>query len=333
MCKIVCGKDIDEVAWARLVEESPVATWFQTAEAYAFFDSLSFMEAFAIGIECSGELKGVVVGFIQKDGGKLKQFFSRRAIINGGPLLAEDISEQELTALLRAVGNWLKRKAIFIETRNYNDYSKWKIMFEHSGFQYEAHLNFHLDTTSLDKAQANVGKHRWKYIRLSLRDGAYLVEKPTLDQVRDWYGILEQLYKTKVKTPLFPFEFFEKLYQSKKGVFLLVGFDGQIIGGAICVCLVGNAVYEWFECGDDHFKKGIRPSSLATWLGIAYAAEKGYPRFDFLGAGKPDKEYGVRDFKAEFGGELVEHGRFRYVCSPFMYAIGKAGVKMLKRKR
>ncbi len=29
-------------------------------------------------------LKGVIAGYIQKDGGKVKQFFSRRAIVNGG---------------------------------------------------------------------------------------------------------------------------------------------------------------------------------------------------------------------------------------------------------
>jgi hypothetical protein len=34
----------------------------------------------------------------------------------------------------------------------------------------------------------------------------------------------------------------------------------------------------------------------------------------------------------EFGGELVEYGRFLYIRKPLLYWIGKMGVKWLKRK-
>ena len=52
-----------------------------------------------------------------------------------------------------------------------------------------------------------------------------------------------------------------------------------------------------------------------------------------MGAGTPDVEYGVRDFKAEFGGEMVEHGRFRKIAKPILYKIGILGIKMLKHKQ
>ena len=51
-----------------------------------------------------------------------------------------------------------------------------------------------------------------------------------------------------------------------------------------------------------------------------------------MGAGKPDEAYGVRDFKARFGGEQVEHGRFLYINKPLLYRVGKFGVKLLKKK-
>ena len=50
-----------------------------------------------------------------------------------------------------------------------------------------------------------------------------------------------------------------------------------------------------------------------------------------MGAGVPDVPDGVRDFKAEFGGELVEHGRFLCVSKPIQYKIGVMGVKILKK--
>ena len=344
---------IDKVQWRRLVDESPVATWFQTQESYDFFASLpGIMLPFVVAVSCETSvggnqssadsrqpsLKGLIVGYVTREKSTIKQFFTRRAIIIGGPLLAEDITDDELRALLSTLDskqlstlNSQLSTPIYIETRNFNDYSRWRNIFEQCGFAYQPHLNFHVDTTTIETAQANIGKHRWKYIRLSIRDGAELVEQPTIQQVREFYDILHRLYVTKVHTPLFPWEFFEKLYYQKDARYILVTYNEHIVGGTLCMCLQDKALYEWFACGDDTMYKGIRPSSVATWFGMRYAAENGYPLFDLMGAGKPDEPYGVRDFKAEFGGKLVEYGRFLCVAKPLLYNIGKVGVRLLKR--
>ena len=331
--KIIDGEHIDPVLWADLVKKSPVATWFQTQEAYGFYDSLSFLEAFALGIENDGKLKGVAVGFVQKDGGKLKQFLSRRAIINGGPLLADDITDEELSLLLDALKSRLKRKAIYIETRNFNDYSRWRSVFEACGFAYEPHYDIWVDTPDMDVVNEHLGKSRKRDIRVSLRDGATLVTAPTIVQVRSYYQILNDLYQTKVKTPLFPLEYFEQLFRLPSSAFLLVEYDGQVVGGTVCVGLTGQALYEMFACGRDGVHKNIFPSELATFAGLQYAVEHGMPRFDMMGAGKPDDGgYGVRDFKLKFGGELLELGRYQFVCNRLLFGIGKLGVKILKKR-
>ena len=54
-------------------------------------------------------------------------------------------------------------------------------------------------------------------------------------------------------------------------------------------------------------------------------------RYDMMGAGEPGVPYGVRDFKSEFGGELVEHGRFLCVTQPILYKLGVFAVRLLKR--
>lgn len=324
--------DINKDSWASLVQISPVASWFQTPEAYCFFDSLSFLEAFCVAVESDGVLKGLIVGFIQKDGGKLKQFLSRRAIINGGPLLASDISDEELIVLLTTVKEKLNRKAIFVETRNFNDYGQWKAVFEKCGFKYEPHYDIQVDTSTMDVVNSNIGKSRKRDVRVSLRDGASIVEKPTNKQIKDYYLILSELYKNKVKTPLFPFEFFEKLFQLSDSFFLLVEYCDKIVGGTVCVGLKGKALYEMFACGQDGVYKNIFPSELATFSGIQQAVNSGYPVFDMMGAGKPDDGgYGVRDFKLKFGGKLVEFGRYDYICNRLLYNIGKQGVKLLKK--
>ena len=332
MLKLVEAQGVDTGCWNGLLKSSPVTNWFQTPEAYRFFDSLSFMEAFALGVENDGVLKGVVVGCVQKDGGRLKQFFSRRAIITGGPLLAEDITEEELKALLNALKIRLKRKVIYIETRNFNDYSRWRKVFVECGFGYEAHYDILVDTSSMEAVNLNMGKSRKRDVRVSQRDGASVVNQPTLEQVKAYYLILSELYRNKVKTPLVPQEFFERLFQLPDAVFLLVEYQGEIVGGTVCVGRRGMALYEMYACGRDGLYKNIFPSELATFAGLQYAAENGYPCFDMMGAGKPDDGgYGVRDFKLKFGGKLVEFGRYDYVCSPLLYKIGKLAVKIMKK--
>ena len=320
-------------------------------------------------------LKGVIVGYITRERNALKQFFTRRAIIYGGPLLAADISETALAELLNAVSRFkvesvkfkgkengkadtpasrliassphrlasdsdhastpytLHPTPIYIESRNFHDYSKWRNIFAANGFAYQPHLNYHVDTTSIELVQRSIGKHRWRYIRLSMRDGAQIVQHPTIEQVQAFYTILQNLYRTKVRTPLWSWEFFERLFHTEHARYILVELDGQIVGGTACVCLPGKAVYEWYACGLDNCRDDIRPLSVAIWGEMQYAAENGYPLFDFMGAGSPDQPYGVRDFKAEFGGELVEHGRFLCVRKPLLYWIGTMGVKFLKSKR
>ena len=333
MIKTLTYNQIDPQQWSELIQSSPTATWFQTKEAYEFYTSVSTeLAPFAVGVEEDGHLTGVIIGYTTQEKNPIKQFLTCRSIIIGGPLLDEHISSDALSALLLAVKQ-LTKGAIYVETRNFNDYSIWREGFEQCGFQYQPHLDYHINTTSLKLAQSNIGKHRWRYIRLSMRDGAKIVENPTLEQVRAFYTILLDLYQTKVKTPLWSWEFFEHLYRVQHAKYILVELDGQIVGGTACVCLLGKAVYEWYACGLDNCRDDIRPLSVAIWGEMQYAAENGYPLFDFMGAGKPDEPYGVRDFKAEFGGELVEHGRFLCVRKPLLYWIGTLGVKWLKKRK
>ncbi|MCR4665528.1 MAG: GNAT family N-acetyltransferase, partial [Paludibacteraceae bacterium] len=257
---------------------------------------------FAIGVEREKKLAGVCVGYITKEKNPIKQFFTRRAIIIGGPALANECTNDELTALMGAVKRELKSKAIYLEVRNFNNYSQWRQAFVEAGFDYKPHFNFHIDTSSVEVVDTNLGKSRKRDIRTSLRDGAVVIENPTLEQVRQYYTILYNLYKTRVKTPLFPFMFFEKLWHHQDGRFLLIELKGEIIGGTVCVEQAGKCLYEWFVCGRDGEWKSIFPSTLATYSGIKYAAERDLPRFDMMGAGSPDEAYGVRDFKAKFGG-------------------------------
>lgn len=331
--RIVENNSIGVEAWADLTSRSAVANWFQTREAYSFLDSLSFLEAFAFALESDGRLKGIVVGYIQKDGGIIKQLFSKRAIILGGPLLSDDITDDEFGFLLKSLKNSLKKKAIFIEMRNFNDYHAWQAVLERSGFVYEPHYDVQVDTSSMEMVNRKLDRNRKRNIKKAQENGVVIDENPTTDDLKRFYLMLDELYSTKVKTPLFPFEFFEKLRSCPSSLFIMAKkADGELIGGMVCVVFDKQAVYAWLACGDDANNKLLSPSVMVNYAGICYAAEHGISKFDFMGAGKPDDGgYGVRDFKLKFGGDLVEYGRNVYVCNRLLFEIGKLGVKILKK--
>lgn len=332
MTQLLTYPDIDPQQWQALIDRSPYATWFQTKEAYEFYAANpAEMTPFALGIEENGHLAGVIVGYTTQEKNPIKQLFTARSIIIGGPLLDEHISNEALSALLEA-SKRVANNSIYVETRNFHSYVHWQSVFETNGFTYQPHLNFHVDTSSMELVESRLGKNRKRDIKTSIRDGATIVENPTIEQVRVYYDLLKQLYTTKIKTPLFSWEFFANLHAQPNGRFILVELNGKIIGGTVCVELPGKCLYEWFVCGRDGEWKSIFPSSLATYAGIRYAAEHSCSRFDMMGAGKPDEAYGVRDFKARFGGEQVEHGRYLCIRKPLLYQIGKLGVKLLKRK-
>lgn len=358
MTRILTYSDIDPAAWQSLVAQSPYATWFQTPEAYAFYASVpDELTPFAVGVDEDGQLMGVVVGYTTRETNPIKQLFTCRSIVIGGPLLDESIGAEALAILLNAVKELnverLKFKGeensgadkqtstpytlrltptwcsapIYIESRNFHDYSKWKSVFESNGFAFQPHLNIQVACT----ATHTMSEQRNRQVKKAMKNGVKIVEPQSEQEICDWYQILRQLYRQKVRTPLWSEEFFLQFYRNGVGKYLLVKYEGKVIGGMMCPIFEDNTIYEWYVCGLDEEYREQYPSVMATYAAIEYAKRNGLPVFDFMGAGVPDKPYGVRDFKMEFGGEVVEYGRYLYIRKPLLYKIGKWGVKMLKK--
>ena len=336
MIQLLTYPDIDPQQWQSLVEHSPYATWFQTKEAYEFYASVSDMQAFVYGVSEDDNFVGLVVGYITIEKCKFKQHFTARSIIVGGPLLAEDISEEALHTLLSSIKNLPSLQGgdggrpipIYVETRNFHDYSKWKSIFEANGFTYQPHYDIHVHCN----AQHQMSERRQRELKRAIKNGATVAEAQSEQEIRDWYQILHRLYREKVRTPLFSEDFFLQFYRNGVGKYLLVKHEDKVIGGMMCPVLDSIAIYEWYVCGLDEEYRDLYPSVVATHAAIEYAKENGLPLFDFMGAGEPEIPYGVRDFKMEFGGELREYGRFLCIRKPLLYWIGKIGVKWLKEK-
>ncbi|MCR5444439.1 MAG: peptidoglycan bridge formation glycyltransferase FemA/FemB family protein [Bacteroidales bacterium] len=323
--------DIDSInrqQWLALVDRSPVASIFQTPAMYDFYQSLQLYTTSIYAIEEAGMLKGVVLCLIQKEGRGIKGRLTSRAIINGGPLLDSSISPKALQTLLNATIEHLSHRCIYIETRNLNDYSPWRDTFEQCGFSYESHYNFHIDTSDPSLADKRIDKSRRRRIRRATEAGATISQDTAHLPV--FYNILSDLYRTKIHKPLPPYTLFERLASTSfSHYFFILDPQGEVIGGQLILTLDHQVAYAWYCCGLDHEYHDLYPSIMANYAAIRYATDNRFVRYDMMGAGKPGEDYGVREFKAQFGGALVEHGRFLHVNNKPLFFAGKVALKLL----
>jgi len=330
--QLIKNENINIELWDKLLNQRVYSSPFQTSQYLDFFNSLDNFSASVFAIEEDNEYKALLVMTIQKETG-VKSYFSRRGIIYGGPLVIDN-GELYLIKLLKEVEQLHKKKLIYIETRNYFDYSMFKSSFNKAGYVYSPWLNFHLDTSQeMAVIKKSMSSSRLRQVKKAIKNGAEWREAESVEEVLTFYTILKDLYEEKIKKPLFSQELFVEFYKQKIGKYFLVYFQGKVIGGIMCPIMQEKAVYEFYVCGLDSEYKNQYPSIMATWAAIEYANQNEIPLFDFMGAGNPNEAYGVREFKSRFGGEEVEHGRFINILNPSLYKIGILGLKLLSKIR
>jgi len=287
-------------------------------------------DAEVCALTVAGNIKALMIVTIMQEPG-IKGFFSRRGIIFGGPVL-NDITDDECNFFFKEVCKQLKGEAIYLETRNLFDYSEYKKSIMSSDWAYKPHLNFQLSLKILtkDKLLGVFDNDVRRRIKNSLSEGATYSECKSEIELHYLYNILLNLYNKKIKLPLPEFDFFKKFYNSGLMKVFIVKYNSQVIGGSFCP-FDKNGIYTLYYCDRRVYNRKISPTHLSILAAMEFGIEHNILKFDFMGAGKPGIPFGVRDFKKQFGGKQVEHGRFIKVLNPFLYKIGKVGLKILSK--
>ena len=245
--RILINEEITLSEWNKMLDSNQFASPFQTPAFYLLFKSLNGYSADVFAMESEGEYKALVVVTIQKEKG-LKSYFSKRGIVYGGPLLVPN-ADKYLNKLLSELKNFYKWSIIYLEIRNYFDFSSYMEIFESEKFRYIPWLNFQLNTTDIGTVKKSMSNSRLRQINKATKIGVIWKEAQSLDEIDDFYNILSDLYQKNIKKPLFPRKFFIEFYNNNSGKYLLVQYDGKTIGGIMCIILSGKAIYEFFVCG------------------------------------------------------------------------------------
>jgi serine/alanine adding enzyme len=329
--KVIQNRQVDKDKWSELIENNPFASPFQSQPFYEYYNSVNSLSADVFAVEENSEYTALSVITLQKEDG-FKGYFSRRGIVYGGPLIANN-NQYSILLLLNNLIDYYRSKLIYIEIRNFFDYSHLSGLWNYNNWQFLPYLNIKitLKNRQFEEIVTDMKYNRRREIRLSLERDAVYKECETMSELERLYQILEDLYKTHVKLPLPNYEFFNALWKSEIGKVFVVVHNNEVIGGSFCVILKNHSIYTMYYCGLRDYDKKIFPTHLAVLAAIEYGKNNGMEYLDFMGAGLKGESYGVRKYKQEFGGDLNEYGRYRAILQPTLFKIGSQGLEILKK--
>lgn len=327
---------LPEETWRAFVEEHPAGNIFHTPEMFQVYArAKGYQPALWAVVDGDGRplvlLQSVQVTLM---GGLLRRF-TTRAIAYGSVLsVSGPEGEKALAMLLQTYKREMKGSILFTELRNLSDLSNLQSVLNDSGFTYEAHLDYLIDLKRPPEAiLQGIGRRTRKNIRRGLRRGEVVVEEvKEREQVAVCCDLLRQTYVA-AEVPLADRSLFEAasdLLYPRGMIRFTLARVGQTPVAVSVELLYKDVVYGWYG-GVDRAYGSYVPNELLMWHILEWGAENGYRVYDFGGAGKPDEEYGVRDFKAKFGGELVSFGRNTCIHAPRMLWLSKQGYRLLRR--
>ncbi len=328
------NESIDLLKWQELVQNSRYANPFQLPQFYGFCNSTPNHRGFAGAVV--GENKEYyalcVADIIQERG--LTSYFSRRAIIYGGPLMSEDCQEQALAFLLENLHQELKDKVIYIEIRNFKDYSGFRAVYTQKEWQYIPYQNVrnNLCNKNLNDLLGEFKYSRRREIKLTVEAGLSYQETQNEKDIKEIYSILKDIYKRRTGLPLPSLQYFIDFNKTGLLKVFKVEDQGVIVGGSFCVVLDKEGIYTFYYCGIRDYKPNVFPTHLAVLAAMEYGIKNDLKYVDFMGAGKPGTEYGVRNYKLGFGGDLVEEGRYLKVENKLLYRMGTRVIDFRKRR-
>lgn len=321
--------DIDEVKWDNFVDQHPLGNIFQTSSMYRVFKNTRGYAPYRFWCihEKTQEVLGILQGVILSEKQGILGQLSSRAIIQGGPLLANKALPNVAKDLIGKFDQEIKTKAVWSEIRNLADNKP--ITDSIKSYKLEDHLNFLINLTqSEEEMWTKVRPTRRKNIRSGQKQNRLIIAS-NLSQVNLLYDLIDETYD-RVKLPLTHKSLFLAAWKelSPKGMAkIFLAKSGQAYTGGRLILIYKNTLYDWYA-GTKTDQIGKHPNDFLIWKILQWGRTNGYKTFDFGGAGKPNVPYGPRDFKRQFGGELVNFGWMIKIYSPWKYHLAHWGLSV-----
>jgi serine/alanine adding enzyme len=332
-------RGLDEHLWRDFVDSHPSGNIFHSPEMFHVFERSKGHQPtiWAVVDDIDGGVRPLVLllpVYVTLMDGLLRRL-TTRAIAYGGVLCAASpVGEKALAMLLETYKREAKGRALFTELRNLSDISLLQPALNDAGFAGADHLNYLVDLDRpAEEVLQSIGPRTRKKIRQALRKGEVVIEEANrCEQAILCYKLLQKTYAA-ARVPLADWSLFEAafdiLYAQGMAKFLLARI-GDDYAAASVELIYKDKIYGWYG-GMDRAYADYIPNEQLLWHIFQWGAENSYKTYDFGGAGRPDEKYGVRDFKAKFGGQLVCYGRNTCIHAPRLLAVSQGAYAVYRR--
>ncbi len=329
-------RSLEETSWRHFVTQHPAGNVFHAPEMFEVFRQAKGHQPTAWATtNCAGEILALLLPVqITLRGGLLRRL-TTRAVAYGSVLCDPSPAGREaLKGLLDAYVRTVRHESLYTELRNLSDLSQDQLVLRNCGFIYTDHLNYLIDLARPPEAiMQSIGRRTRKQIRRALRQDQVRIELiKAREELVPWYAVLQQTYRC-ARVPVPERSLFEAAFDVlyPRG---MIEFRVARVGGAYAAVsvelLYKGVIHGWYGGTDRHYGE-LYPNELLTWHILESGTQRGYKVYDFGGAGQPDEGYGVRDFKAKFGGDMVCFGRNTCVHSPFLFKLSTSGYRAYRR--
>lgn len=324
---------VDQISskeWDEFVKAHPKGNIFQTKSLFDVYLNTDNYCPIAISSTNSktGDINGVLSGVVISEIGGFAKHFSSHAVVQGGPLIADEHDTNVANSLVGEYDKKAKKKAIYSEIRNMHDCG-YLINYLES-YNFTDHLDFHISLEQpRDALWSGISKSRRKNIKKAEDMGIDIVEINSVHQIESFCEIIDETYR-EVRIPSAPHSLFHNAFSQlvpKGYARFLLAMDSNECIGARAVLTYGNMIYDWYA-GASIKSLSSYPNDFLVWNILNWGLDNGYSVFDFGGAGNPNEPYGPREFKRRFGGKMVNYGRFSQIYSPANMWIAKNGLKL-----
>jgi serine/alanine adding enzyme len=324
---------IDRRLWSEFVATHPNGTIFQTPEYFEIHQgALGFKPYIIAAIDQQNGIAGVMLAIISHVYNGFLGYFTSRAVIAGGPLV-KDNDTTIANLLIRSYLQDKQVKVIYSQFRNLFDTSALKQAFEEAHALFEDHLNILIDLTQSEEGLwKGVKSRKRNNIRQAQRKGLVVKRITTSNAAMQAYSILQEVY-SRAKLPLAHQSLFLKAFEimNNNNMLRIYGaFHEEQLAGAMFILSHNGRFYDWYA-GSFRQYYSFNPNDIIPWEIFKIGKDENIRLFDFGGAGKPGIPYGVRDYKIQFGGELVNFGRYELPHNQFIFSSMKMAFKIWQK--
>jgi lipid II:glycine glycyltransferase (peptidoglycan interpeptide bridge formation enzyme) len=224
----------------------------------------------------------------------------------------------------------MRGRVLFTEIRaNHSPLSERNVLAAH-GYEFLDYLNYVIDLTpDPEQLLKNLSKSCRKQVRKCGKAGVRIEVTSSHDAIDKMYKLVQFSYE-RSRVPLASVQLFHNALDAfgpEVAEVRLARLDGDVVSAGI-VLKSHDVMYAWY--GGSLRVTGLAPFAALTWHEIESGCREGLRLYDFGGAGWPNEEYGPRDFKSKFGGDLVHHGRYRRINSKLKLRAAKTAYETVR---